>query len=171
MPPWAAFEWERTGWTLERIPTETPCSAAASAARCPARPAPITSTSCVGKARASLWEGVFRLPSGGSERAADLIRGHDSPQHTVAVHRHHRSELREALRLQERFERRLLVDLEGARVADHHLVGGVLVAKRLGHLIDLALREHAEHVSGLVDHREPRVAVAQEELLLGLVEL
>ena len=30
------------------MPTETPCSAAASAARCPARPAPITSTSWSG---------------------------------------------------------------------------------------------------------------------------
>src|ERR1700742_3908337 len=45
MPPWAAFEWERTGWTLETIPTETPCSAAARAARWPASPAPMTSTS------------------------------------------------------------------------------------------------------------------------------
>ena len=33
IPPWAAFECERTGWTLETIPTETPCSAAARAAR------------------------------------------------------------------------------------------------------------------------------------------
>ena len=48
MPPWAALECERTGWTLETIPTETPCSAAASAARWPARPAPITNTSCFG---------------------------------------------------------------------------------------------------------------------------
>ena len=24
IPPWAAFECERTGWTLETIPTETP---------------------------------------------------------------------------------------------------------------------------------------------------
>src|SRR3954471_4942314 len=48
IPPCAALEWERTGWTLLMIPTETPCSAAASAARCPARPAPITSTSWSG---------------------------------------------------------------------------------------------------------------------------
>ncbi len=48
IPPWAAFECERTGWTLETIPTETPSSAAASAARWPASPAPITSTSCFG---------------------------------------------------------------------------------------------------------------------------
>src|SRR6185369_12366741 len=45
MPPWAALEWERTGWTLLMIPTDTPSSAAARAALCPARPAPITRTS------------------------------------------------------------------------------------------------------------------------------
>ena len=25
IPPWAALECERTGWTLETIPTDTPC--------------------------------------------------------------------------------------------------------------------------------------------------
>src|SRR3954451_13379816 len=110
MPPWAAFEWDRTGWTLERIPTEPPRSAAASAARCPARPAPITSTSCVGKARASLWEGVcVPLSEGccalrGAQRATDLIGGHDPAQHALAVDRHERAELREALGLQQQFE-------------------------------------------------------------------
>ena len=48
IPPCAAFECERTGWTLLMIPTETPSSAAASAARWPASPAPITSTSWSG---------------------------------------------------------------------------------------------------------------------------
>src|SRR3954451_6728763 len=48
MPPCAAFECERTGWTLAMIPTDAPSSAAASAARCPASPPPITSTSCEG---------------------------------------------------------------------------------------------------------------------------
>src|SRR4051794_17710637 len=64
MPPWAALECERTGCTFDRIPTETPCSAAASAARCPASPAPMTSTSCWGKARASLWDRFQEPPSG-----------------------------------------------------------------------------------------------------------
>src|SRR4051794_1226324 len=54
MPPCAAFECERTGWTLLMIPTDTPSSAAARAARCPARPAPITSTSCVGTSADSI---------------------------------------------------------------------------------------------------------------------
>src|SRR5437763_14121534 len=62
MPPCAAFECERTGWTFDKIPTETPSSAAASAARWPARPAPITRTSCVGKAAAMLLERLFRPP-------------------------------------------------------------------------------------------------------------
>ncbi len=48
IPPCAALECERTGWTLERMPTDTPSSAAARAARMPARPAPITRTSCWG---------------------------------------------------------------------------------------------------------------------------
>ena len=51
IPPCAAFECERTGWTLLMIPTETPFSAAARAARCPASPAPITNTSCSGTGR------------------------------------------------------------------------------------------------------------------------
>src|ERR1700729_4051065 len=48
MPPAAATEWERTGWTLLRIATLEPASAAASAARWPARPAPMINTSCAG---------------------------------------------------------------------------------------------------------------------------
>src|SRR5215210_6172186 len=48
MPPWAAFECERTGCVLEMTPTVAPPSAAASAARIPARPAPMTRTSCWG---------------------------------------------------------------------------------------------------------------------------
>ena len=49
MPPAAATEWERTGWTLEMIATVAPVCAAASAARWPASPAPMISTS---------WEGI-----------------------------------------------------------------------------------------------------------------
>src|SRR4051794_3764841 len=58
MPPWAAFECERTGWTLDRIPTEAPSAAAAIAARCPARPAPMTSTSCCGIGAGSVLGGT-----------------------------------------------------------------------------------------------------------------
>src|SRR3954453_10802476 len=85
MPPWAAFEWERTGWTFERIPTDTPCSAAASAARCPASPAPMTSTSCSGKARASLWDDFQNSPTCGLDALAS--RRLDPRIHPIATTR------------------------------------------------------------------------------------
>src|ERR1700761_2730004 len=65
MPPWAAFECERTGWTLLMIPTDTPCSAAARAARWPASPAPITSTS---------WDGTGADPIEAKSDSAVGIR-------------------------------------------------------------------------------------------------
>src|ERR687888_445551 len=79
MPPWAAFECERTGWTLETIPTETPSSAAASAARCPARPAPMTRTSCVGiRVRFYVAGAVARRARGLLQLAGpELDRDHD----------------------------------------------------------------------------------------------
>src|SRR3954452_25242219 len=51
MPPAAALECDRTGWTLDMIATVAPASAAASAARWPASPAPMIRTS---------WEGIAR---------------------------------------------------------------------------------------------------------------
>src|SRR5437764_14670647 len=63
MPPCAAFECDRTGWTLERMATDAPSAAADRAARWPARPAPITSTSCSGmKAAAILCDEVSHVP-------------------------------------------------------------------------------------------------------------
>ncbi len=50
MPPAAATECERTGWTLEMMATVAPVWAAARAARWPASPAPMISTSCEGTA-------------------------------------------------------------------------------------------------------------------------
>src|SRR5690242_11115057 len=46
MPPWAAFECERTGCTFEIIATSAPICCAWIAARMPARPPPMTRTSC-----------------------------------------------------------------------------------------------------------------------------
>src|SRR5207244_7390094 len=46
IPPSAAPEWLRVGWIFETIATSAPASNASIAARMPARPAPITSTSC-----------------------------------------------------------------------------------------------------------------------------
>src|SRR3712207_3163609 len=46
MPPSAAPEWLRVGWSFEIIATSAPASCAAIAARIPAQPAPTTRTSC-----------------------------------------------------------------------------------------------------------------------------
>src|SRR4029079_14883118 len=51
MPPAAALECERTGWTLDMMATVAPASAAARAARWPASPAPMIRTSCAGVVR------------------------------------------------------------------------------------------------------------------------
>src|SRR6185437_16184881 len=48
MPPAAATECESTGCTLLNSATDAPASAAARAARWPARPAPMMRTSCAG---------------------------------------------------------------------------------------------------------------------------
>jgi len=47
IPPSAAPEWLRVGWSFEMTPTSAPASCASMAARMPAQPAPTTSTSCV----------------------------------------------------------------------------------------------------------------------------
>ena len=47
IPPSAAPEWLRVGWSLETIATSAPASCASIAARIPAQPAPTTRTSCV----------------------------------------------------------------------------------------------------------------------------
>src|SRR5436305_14753402 len=81
MPPAAALECERTGWTLLMIATVAPASAAASAARWPARPAPMMRTSWLGmRARNPIGPrsagvlGAGRLRShGGLQRAPDLL--------------------------------------------------------------------------------------------------
>ena len=65
IPPAAATECERTGWTFETIATVAPVWAAASAARCPASPAPMIRTS---------WEGIGEFS--GSD--ASLVR--NAPQ-------------------------------------------------------------------------------------------
>ena len=46
IPPSAAPECERVGWSFEIIATSAPASNAAIAARMPAQPAPTTRTSC-----------------------------------------------------------------------------------------------------------------------------
>src|ERR1700754_4541436 len=101
MPPAAATECERTGCTLLMIATEAPSSAAARAARWPARPAPMIRTSCAGMARRTIsvdspgptapggrtdrraWarSAVDDRPGHGrGEGAADLLDRHGSAQ-------------------------------------------------------------------------------------------
>src|SRR4051812_26280401 len=68
MPPAAALECERTGWTLDRMATVAPASAAARAARWPARPAPMIRTSCSGMRGAILLDRLPPAPSATHER-------------------------------------------------------------------------------------------------------
>src|SRR5687767_6761979 len=96
MPPCAALECERTGWTLEMMPTDAPASAALSAARWPARPAPMTRTSCSGTARDSM-QSAAGLPGRRSgarllERAPYLVPRDDALQPPVWIDRHQRPE-------------------------------------------------------------------------------
>src|SRR4051812_32309825 len=70
MPPAAALECERTGWTLLKIATVAPERAAASAARWPARPAPMINTS---------WEGMARESIGAT--GPDVSRPIAAPRH------------------------------------------------------------------------------------------
>ena len=190
MPPWAAFECERTGWTLEMIPTDAPSSAAARAARWPARPAPMTRTSCwgiFGEAGAILWKRYGRHSAPGDWlrnrsprrrrlRAArgDRVHRHDPAQHAVAVHRHHRhrggrgppgpaatrAAPRGATRRPLSPSSRAITDATGRLVADPPAPRSPPPPRD----------DHPHEPAGPVDHREPGPAVAQEVLALGLVE-
>src|SRR5262245_64637071 len=69
MPPSAAPEWLRVGWSLEIIATSAPASCASMAARMPAQPAPITSTSWVASMRFGRY--TMAAPSGAAEARLD----------------------------------------------------------------------------------------------------
>src|SRR5215213_4437758 len=100
------------------IPTDAPCSAAASAARWPARPAPITRTSCFGMRR---WP-VYSRGQGPAQCPLDRVDRHDSAEHALPVDGHHGTEPAEALVGQERLQRILETRAQGsaAVVAGHH---------------------------------------------------
>src|ERR1700712_4911114 len=74
MPPAAATECERTGWTLLMIATDAPASAAANAARWPANPAPRMRTSCAGMYAA------LALEVGGDGLYRSDLFGHPHPR-------------------------------------------------------------------------------------------
>src|SRR4051794_8836447 len=80
MPPAAALECERTGWTLLRMATVAPSPAAARAARWPVSPAPMMRTSCAGMAR-TLVSG----PRGGSAALGARIGGVDAVEPRLAL--------------------------------------------------------------------------------------
>src|SRR5205807_468346 len=81
------------------IPTDAPAWAALRAARWPARPAPITRTSCSGTgfgfyANGCQAPGVLWSPHPGDtllERPSDLVPGHDPEQPPVGIHGHQRA--------------------------------------------------------------------------------
>src|SRR3954468_3478204 len=62
MPPSAAPECERVGWSFEIIATSAPASKASIAARMPAHPAPTTSTSCFAITELTLAHGKGTTP-------------------------------------------------------------------------------------------------------------
>src|SRR4051794_32949437 len=132
IPPAAATECERTGCTLLMIATDAPSSAAARAARWPARPAPMIKTSCAGMGgelyrsvprgrraprrlrrppRRAAAEGSRRVGDrpghGRRERAADLVERHDAAQSLLGVDDHEGAESAQRLRAEELLDRRV----------------------------------------------------------------
>src|SRR5438045_9193895 len=69
MPPSAAPEWLRVGWSFEITPTFAPASYASMAARMPAQPAPTTRTSCV----ASTWTDATERPGPAAQVRLDTV--------------------------------------------------------------------------------------------------
>src|SRR3712207_6299773 len=65
MPPSAAPEWLRVGWSLETTATSAPASNASIAPRMPAQPAPTTSTSCLASTAEDATE--WRSPCASSQ--------------------------------------------------------------------------------------------------------
>src|SRR4051794_38258703 len=179
MPPAAATEWERTGWTLLMMATLAPASAAASAARWPARPAPRIRTSCAGMAllpgqvRKGPWTLLSRplqprSDRAGGQRAADAVERHDATQAVVGVDDDQGPEPPQRLRPQQVLQRRVARDARaGARGLGE--IGRGQGGPALGDgAVDPLLDEESAHVAQRVDHREPRLLVAQEELVLGV---
>src|SRR3954447_18240458 len=97
MPPAAATECERTGWTLLMIATVAPASAAARAARWPASPAPMINTSWAGIRAGTLSRRRPRplLADRAGQRTADLLHRDDPAEHAFGVDGHQRAEVLE----------------------------------------------------------------------------
>src|SRR5262249_47978801 len=69
MPPSAAPECDRVGWSFEITATSAPASCASMAARMPAQPAPTTSTSCVASTCGDATESPGALALDNPQRA------------------------------------------------------------------------------------------------------
>src|SRR5207248_995430 len=125
MPPAAATECERTGWTLLITATLAPACAAASAARWPARPAPIMRMSC---------EGMRQAP--GRDLGIDALLAHHAEEMARGVHH------REPLPVVAREE--LLVGVEQCHPGgDRHRLGVHHVGHREG--LDAPPQRPLEH--------------------------
>src|SRR3954453_24141437 len=178
MPPAAATEWERTGWTLLMMATLAPASAAASAARWPARPAPRIRTSCAGMAllpsyvRGGDLDSIAR-PSealsdrAGGQRPAHAVERDHAAEAVVGVDDQQRPQAPQRVGAQQRLERRVARHA-GARPGGLGQVGrregGLAAGDRAVHAL---LDQEPAHAPERVDDREPRPVVAQEELVLG----
>src|SRR5277367_2343721 len=122
IPPAAATECERTGWTLLMIATLAPSRAAASAARWPARPAPMIRTSCAGMAVSGGRGGAFAtgtLYSGRTQGPADLRQRHHALQDAILVDGDHRAQAAQSFGPQQGFQRRLLADPHRQVLLEH----------------------------------------------------
>src|SRR3954469_20076665 len=120
IPPAAALECERTGWTLLMIATVAPDRAAARAARWPASPAPMIRTSCAGMARENMTHASLGRRQAGLQRPGDLLERDHAAQAAVIVHGHQRAEAPQRLGRGQRLERRVGGDLlaAGRHLAD-----------------------------------------------------
>ena len=176
MPPCAAFECERTGWTLLMIPTETPSSAAASAARWPASPAPISKYIVVRHARLILYRALVR-PDGRMKAAGGGAGGRSArPTASTVMTPLRRPSPSIATSAPSRRSASFPSTVSRGASSGHRqgaLVSGEDLAHGLGrplggiHAIDGAMVEQPDEARGAVDHREPAVAVAQEEFVQG----
>src|SRR4051794_9324797 len=163
MPPAAATECERTGWTLLMIATLAPSSAAARAARWPARPAPMMRTS---------WEGMtgnlISMPRRGADRPPDLLDRHHPAQEVLAIQGEDGSQP-----AQRRLREQVLELLVGADDPVRPVApGGLLGRDRRAPRRDLGLGrlapQHAQEAVLVVDDRHERPAVALEDAFVGL---
>src|SRR5436309_10452499 len=109
------------------IPTDTPCSAAASAARWPARPAPITKTSWSGTGRSYKSRPCGRLGGAGGTRnlrpqcSPDRVDRQHASDVALGVRGDQGAEAPQRLVAEHGFERIVLADGELPAVAGQHV--------------------------------------------------